>query len=56
VLALPLCSWFVSINYTDYHYVQEAYMRGDEIATHTLNHVPNPGAPPFLAGGSEHAV
>ena len=33
------------MNYTDYHLVQEAYMLTHEIATHTVNHVANPGAP-----------
>ena len=40
------CSWFVSINYTDYHLVQEAYIKNHEIATHTLYHVADPGEPP----------
>lgn len=35
-------TWFVSVNYTDYHLVQEAYMLGHEIATHTVNHVADP--------------
>ncbi|KAL4424145.1 hypothetical protein ABPG75_001446 [Micractinium tetrahymenae] len=35
-------TWFVSQNYTDYHLVQEVYMKNHEIATHTLYHVPNP--------------
>lgn len=38
----PPVTWFVSINYTDPHLVQEVYMKGHEIATHTLNHVMNP--------------
>ena len=40
---LPLaCRWFVSMNYTDYHLVQEVYMKNHEIATHTLHHVADP--------------
>jgi hypothetical protein len=32
------------MNYTDYHLVQEVYMKNHEIASHTLFHVPDPGA------------
>ncbi|PRW61614.1 chitin [Chlorella sorokiniana] len=35
-------TWFVSMNYTDYHLVQEVYMKNHEIATHTLHHVADP--------------
>ncbi|KAL4853807.1 hypothetical protein ACK3TF_005288 [Chlorella vulgaris] len=35
-------TWFVSMNYTDYHLVQEVYMKNHEIATHTLYHVADP--------------
>lgn len=31
------------MNYTDYHLVQEVYMKNHEIGTHTLHHVANPG-------------
>jgi hypothetical protein len=30
------------MNYTDYHLVQEVYMKNHEIATHTLHHVADP--------------
>ena len=30
------------MNYTDYHLVQEVYMKNHEIATHSLHHVADP--------------
>ncbi|KDD76182.1 hypothetical protein H632_c324p1, partial [Helicosporidium sp. ATCC 50920] len=35
-------TWFVSIQYTDPGLVQDVFVRGHEIATHTVNHVSNP--------------
>lgn len=32
-------TWFVSIDYTDPHLVKNVFVRGHEIATHTINHV-----------------
>jgi len=36
-------TWYISVNYTDPALVQEVYMKGHEIATHTMNHVTLPG-------------
>ena len=39
----------MSVNYTDYHLIQELYMKNHEIATHTFNHVSNPGFEEIVA-------
>ncbi|KAL4424144.1 hypothetical protein ABPG75_001445 [Micractinium tetrahymenae] len=35
-------TWFVSIDYTDPNLVKQVFVRGHEIATHTINHLANP--------------
>ncbi|KAL4438527.1 hypothetical protein ABPG77_000175 [Micractinium sp. CCAP 211/92] len=35
-------TWFVSIDYTDPNLVKQVYVRGHEIATHTVDHLANP--------------
>lgn len=37
-------TWFTSIQYTDPNLVKQVFIRGHEIATHTVNHVANPNA------------
>ncbi|EFN50750.1 hypothetical protein CHLNCDRAFT_59447 [Chlorella variabilis] len=37
-------TWFVSIDYTDPNLVKQVFVRGHEIATHTVHHVANPNA------------
>lgn len=39
-----VCRWYVSVNFTDPNLVQQSYIRGHEIATHTISHVANPNA------------
>ncbi|PSC74458.1 chitin deacetylase-like isoform e [Micractinium conductrix] len=35
-------TWFVSVDYTDPNLVKQVFVRGHEIATHTVNHLANP--------------
>lgn len=35
-------TWFVSIDYTDPNLVKQVFVRGHEIATHTVDHLANP--------------
>lgn len=53
-VALPpkVATWYISIGYTQVEFVQQIYMKGHEIATHTYDHVGLPSATEIVSARS----